>query len=58
MCIICVSKSGIRQPAERELYAMFQSNPHGAGYMVARHGMVTVSKGYIAFDEFLNAVRR
>ena len=58
MCIICVSKSGVRQPTEQELYTMFVNNPHGAGYMVARHGMVTVSKGYMDFDEFLNAVRR
>lgn len=37
---------------------MFQNNPHGAGYMTARHGMVTISKGYMDFDEFLNAVRK
>ena len=58
MCIICVSKSGVRQPTERELYTMFQNNPHGAGYMVARHGFVTISKGYMAYDEFLNAVQK
>ena len=58
MCIICVSKSGVRQPTENELNTMFLNNPHGAGYMVARHGMVTVSKGYMDFDEFLNAVRK
>lgn len=58
MCIICASKSGVRQPTERELFTMFQNNPHGAGYMTARHGMVTISKGYMDFDEFLNAVRK
>lgn len=58
MCIICVSKSGVRQPTVNELYIMFQNNPDGAGYMVARHGMVSISKGYMDFDEFLNAVRR
>ena len=58
MCIICASKSGVRQPTERELFTMFQNNPHGAGYMTARHGMVTISKGYMNFDEFLNAVRK
>lgn len=58
MCIICVSKSGVRQPTERELYTMFQNNPHGAGYMVARHGTVKISKGYMDFDEFLNALQK
>ena len=56
MCIICVSKSGVRQPTERELYHMFLNNPHGAGYMVARRGLVSISKGYMDFDEFLNAL--
>lgn len=58
MCIICASKSGVRQPTERELFTMFQNNPHGAGYMTARHGMVTISKGYMDFGDFLNAVRK
>lgn len=56
MCIICVSKSGVRQPTEHELYHMFLNNPHGAGYMVARRGLVSISKGYMDFDEFLNAL--
>ena len=58
MCIICVSKSGVCQPTVTELNTMFRNNPDGAGYMVARHGMVSISKGYMDFGEFLNAVRR
>ena len=58
MCIICVSKSGVRQPTVTEMNTMFRNNPDGAGYMVARHGMVSISKGYMDFGEFLNAVRR
>ena len=58
MCIICVSKSGVRQPTVTELNTMVRNNPDGAGYMVARHGMVSISKGYMDFGEFLNAVRR
>ena len=58
MCIICVSKSGVRQPTVTELNTMFRNNPDGAGYMVARHGMVSISKGYMDFGGFLNAVRR
>ena len=41
MCIICVSKSGVRQPCDITLRAMFRRNPHGAGYMYARDGKVT-----------------
>lgn len=58
MCIICVSKAGVRQPTEQELYTMFMNNPHGAGYMYARHGIVTISKGYMEFDEFMNALHK
>ena len=58
MCIICVSKSGVRQPTEQELRTMFQHNPHGAGYMVARHGVVRISKGYMTFEELLNALHK
>ena len=42
MCIICVSKSGVQQPTDTTLRAMFRRNPHGAGYMYARDGKVTM----------------
>jgi hypothetical protein len=35
---------------------MFDNNPHGAGYMVARNGRVEISKGYMTWAEFLRAV--
>jgi hypothetical protein len=57
MCVICVSNSGIRQPSEKQLATMFENNPHGAGYMVARNGSVYISKGYMTFPEFIHAVR-
>ena len=44
MCIICVPKSGVRQPGNITLRAMFRRNPHGAGYMYARDGKVTTSR--------------
>ena len=58
MCIICVSKRGIRQPSEETIRTMFARNPHGAGYMVARDGKVQISKGYMYVDEFLEAIER
>ena len=58
MCIICVSKSGVRQPGEAAIRAMFLNNPHGAGYMVARGGRVEIHKGFMRLDEYLRAIRK
>ena len=43
MCIICVSKPGVRQPDENTIRTMFYRNPHGAGYMFARDGRVEIA---------------
>lgn len=56
MCIICVSKSDVRQPSDITLRAMFRRNPHGAGYMYARDGKVTIHKGFMNIEDFLAAV--
>lgn len=56
MCIICVSKSGIQQPTDTTIRTMFRRNPHGAGYMYARDGKVTIHKGFMNIDDFLAAV--
>ena len=57
MCIICVSRSGVRQPGEATIRAMFLNNPHGAGYMFARDGRVEIRKGFMRLDEYLRAIR-
>ena len=57
MCIICVSNSGIDQPTESVMARMFESNPHGAGYMTARNGRVEIFKGFLTWDDFIHAVR-
>jgi predicted glutamine amidotransferase len=36
---------------------MFRNNPDGAGYMVARDGKVTISKGFMDVDEYIEAIR-
>ena len=56
MCIICVSKSGIQQPTDATIRTMFRRNPHGAGYMYASDGKVTIHKGFMNIDDFLAAV--
>ena len=57
MCVICASPKGVRQPNRSEIKAMFLRNPDGAGYMVARDGKVTIHKGFMNLDEFLNALK-
>ena len=58
MCIICVSKSGVRQPGDALLRSMFLHNPHGAGFMYARDGRVMIHKGFMDMDEYIRAVHR
>lgn len=57
MCIICVSNKGIKQPTKDQLLQMFLNNPHGAGFMFARNGAVTIHKGFMKFAEFYAAVK-
>lgn len=56
MCIICVSGRGVPQPTETQIKTMFQINPHGAGYMVARGGRVEIRKGFMTCDALLSAL--
>lgn len=58
MCIIAISKKGIRQPNEKEIRNMFSRNSHGAGYMVARGDKVELHKGFMDVEEFLWNVNR
>ena len=56
MCIIAVSKVGVKQPSLEQLRTMFKRNPDGAGYMYARGGRVFIRKGFMDFDDFAGAV--
>jgi len=57
MCVICVSKKGIRQPNEAEIREMWKTNPHGAGYMFNKNGRVEVHKGFMDIADFLRSVK-
>ena len=57
MCIIAVSKIGVRQPSLAQLRNMFNHNPHGAGYMVARNGYAEIHKGFLNWEDFQRAVK-
>ena len=57
MCIICVSPQNVRQPDKATIAAMFDHNPHGAGYMFARDGKVHIRKGFMNLSALLNALK-
>lgn len=57
MCIICISRHGVRQPNEQEITRMWNANPHGAGYMCVRDGMVEIHKGFMTLKEFMRNVK-
>lgn len=56
MCVIAVSPKGIRQPTIAELKLMWQTNPHGAGYMIKRKKSVEIHKGFMSWEDFKRAV--
>ena len=57
MCIIAVSKSGVKQPRLDTIRTMFRNNPHGAGYMYARDGKVIIAKGFMNEESFIAALK-
>lgn len=56
MCVIAVSEVGARQPSTDVLRAMWDHNPHGAGYMFADGNMVHIHKGFMNWEEFESSV--
>lgn len=57
MCIICLSKAGIRQPTTEEINNMWDANPHGAGYMTIRGGHVEIHKGFMNLKDFQRSIK-
>ena len=57
MCIIAVSKKGVKQPTIEQLRWMFINNPDGAGYMYARDGKTNIHKGFMNWEDFIRAVK-
>ena len=57
MCIIAVSKKGVRQPSLEQLRTMYDNNPDGAGYMFARDGKVHIHKGFMTYVDFEKAIK-
>ena len=57
MCVIAVSKKGIKQPSEKDLKKMWEHNSHGGGYMSVRNGRVEIHKGFLEWADFIRSVR-
>ena len=57
MCIICISPKGIPQPSSDLIKTMFDRNPHGAGYMVARNGTVEIHTGFMTLCDLQRQLR-
>ena len=56
MCVICVKKQGKRLPTYEELELMWARNPHGAGFMFARNGLVHIRKGFMTLSALIHAM--
>ena len=57
MCIIAVSKKGVRQPSLKQLRNMYSNNPDGAWYMYAKDGQVYIHKGFMTWEDFERSVK-
>ena len=56
MCVICVKEKGVKMPTMENIKAMWEHNPDGAGYMLARNGYVYIRKGFMKLSDFLSAL--
>jgi predicted glutamine amidotransferase len=56
MCVIAISRAGAAQPSTETLKAMYQNNPDGAGYMVARKGKVEIHKGFMTLNDWIRNI--
>lgn len=53
MCVIAVKPSNVEMPAEEKLKLMWDRNPDGAGFMYTYDNTVTISKGFMTFEDFM-----
>lgn len=56
MCVICIKPKGVLMPPQVWLENMWYSNSDGAGFMWADGKKVHIKKGYMDFDDFMDAI--
>lgn len=58
MCIIVAKEIGVEMPSDEILERCFWSNPDGAGFMYADGKRVRIRKGFMEFDDFIDALHK
>lgn len=56
MCIIVAKPENVKMPSFETLKTCFENNPDGAGFMYSDGKTVRIRKGFMTFDEFVDAV--
>ena len=56
MCIAIASPKGVDLPPDNILHNCFINNPDGGGFAYNLHGNVIIKKGYMKWDDFINAI--
>lgn len=57
MCVIAVKPKNVSMPDEDTIRAMWDMNPHGAGFMWADGKMVHIQKGFMTVESLLKALK-
>lgn len=52
MCVIVYKPINQNQPTKETLKKCFDTNPHGAGYMLPHNDKVIIRKGFMTFNDF------
>ena len=59
MCLIVAKPRGVDMPTDADLWAMWNANPGGAGFMyLAKDRAVHIEKGFMRFTELMDALDR
>ena len=58
MCVIAVKPRNVSMPDEETIRAMWDSNPHGAGFMWADGETVHIQKGFMTVESLLKALKK
>lgn len=58
MCVICVKEKGVKMPSDEIIRKMWNKNPDGAGYMIAKRGYVFIRKGFMKLTDFMSAIKQ
>ena len=58
MCVIAVKPKNVSMPSDETIRAMWDINPHGAGFMWADGKSVHIHKGFMTVESLLKALKK